>query len=98
MPDPRKHAPDTQPANPPREPYRQPPTKPVGRDSDATPGHGNEPDRTPNRTGPHDSDTGGGTETRPGSGTPVGGEVDDGGDLPASGGAADREPGEEGDV
>ena len=96
MPDPKKHDPDTQPSNPPSEPYRKPQPKPVGRDNDATPGRGGQPDRTPNRTGPQSQGKPG--ETRPGSGTPVGGEVDDGGDIQASGGAAGRGPGTEGDL
>ena len=74
MPDPKKHDPDTQPSNPPSEPYRKPQPKPVGRDNDATPGRGGQPDRTPNRTGPQSQPKPG--ETRPGSGTPGGGEVD----------------------
>jgi hypothetical protein len=73
MPDPTKHDPDTQPSNPPSDPYRKSPTKPVGRDSDASPGQGNQPPRTPNRVDPLDSPER--------SGTPSGGEVDDADDV-----------------
>ena len=51
MPDPKKQDPDVQPSPPP-DPYRKSPSKPVGRDSDATPGQGTEPTRTPNRIDP----------------------------------------------
>ena len=40
---------------PPSNPDRKPPTKPVGRDSDASPGDGEHPTRTPNRLEPQDS-------------------------------------------
>ena len=69
MPDPKKHDPDTQPSNPPSDPYRKPPTKPVGGDSDASPGQGTQPPQTPHRVDPLDSSAR--------SGTPSGGEVDD---------------------
>lgn len=56
MPDPKKQDPDVQPEHAPSHPYRKPSTKPVGRDSDATPGKDDEPARTPNRVNPHDVD------------------------------------------
>jgi len=60
----------------------KPPTKPVGRDSDASPGQGTQPPQTPNRVDPLDSSAR--------SGTPSGGEVDDPDDRDAGaeGGAA----------
>jgi hypothetical protein len=57
MPDPKRQDPDTQPNPAPSNPYRKDPTKPVGRDSDATPGKGTEPTRTPTRTDPQQQES-----------------------------------------
>ena len=79
----------------PSNPDRKNPTKPVGRDSDATQGHGERPTRTPTRIEPQDRPDPG--QRRPSApatgslqgnrdgGTPSGGEVDRGDDLDAPG-------------